>query len=144
MIWKELIETRRRQLSVSARIWESFAIQPYFDRKAYVCHCVGFGAITVASLINILSHRSIQILFIDSSGEEIRAVREKALLTVAYDTMARRAELVALDFDDITIVAGRDRAGTHSAIDDRSRRGRGNTGYLARGTVRLLGLTQHK
>jgi integrase len=30
--------------------------------------------------------------------------RERALLTVAYDTMARRAELVALDVDDFTFL----------------------------------------
>jgi hypothetical protein len=41
----------------------AFAIQPYFDRKAYIYLCVGFGVTTVASVIDILSHRSIQILF---------------------------------------------------------------------------------
>ena len=45
------------------RAVEAFAIQPYFDRKAYVYLCVGFGVTTVASVIDILSHRSIQILF---------------------------------------------------------------------------------
>ena len=46
------------------RAVETFAIQPYFDRQAYVYLCVGFGVTTVASLIDILSHRSIQILFL--------------------------------------------------------------------------------
>jgi site-specific recombinase XerC len=36
---------------------------------------------------------------IETAGEGIRADRERALLTVAYDTMARRAELVALDLE---------------------------------------------
>jgi hypothetical protein len=44
------------------RAVEGFAIQPYFDRNAYIYLCVGFGVTTVASLIDIVSHRSIQIL----------------------------------------------------------------------------------
>ena len=38
--------------------------------------------------------------FIDSAGKGLRADRERALLCVAYDTMARREELVALEIDD--------------------------------------------
>lgn len=38
--------------------------------------------------------------FIATAGEGSRADRERALLTVAYDTMARRTELVALDLED--------------------------------------------
>ncbi len=75
--------------------------------------------------------------FIDAAGEAIRAVREKALLTVAYDTMARRAELVALDVDDITFLPD----GTGRVLIRRSKTdqaGEGNTAYLARATVRLL------
>jgi integrase len=75
--------------------------------------------------------------FIETSGEGIRAVREKALLTVAYDTMARRAELVALDVDDITFLPD----GTGRVLIRRSKTdqaGEGNSAYLARATVRLL------
>ena len=39
--------------------------------------------------------------FIDSAGEGLRADRERALLCVAYETLARRSELVALDVRDL-------------------------------------------
>jgi len=39
--------------------------------------------------------------FIGSAGEGIRADRERALLCVAYETLARRGELVALELRDI-------------------------------------------
>jgi len=42
--------------------------------------------------------------FLDSAGEGLRADREKALLCVAYDTMARRSELVAFDVEDIEVM----------------------------------------
>jgi integrase len=41
--------------------------------------------------------------FLITAGDNIRAVRERALLAVAYDTMARRSELVALDVEDFTL-----------------------------------------
>jgi integrase len=40
--------------------------------------------------------------FIETAGEGVRADRERALLTVAYDTMPRRAEFAALDLEDLT------------------------------------------
>ena len=39
--------------------------------------------------------------FIDSAGEGVRADRERAMLCVAYETLARRAEFVALELRDI-------------------------------------------
>lgn len=42
--------------------------------------------------------------FIDSAGEGLRADRERALLCVAYDTMARRSELVTFDVEDIEVM----------------------------------------
>src|ERR1019366_1576458 len=39
--------------------------------------------------------------FIGSAGEGLRADREKAMLCVAYETLARRGELVALEVRDI-------------------------------------------
>ena len=42
--------------------------------------------------------------FVQSAGEGLRAERERALLCVAYDTMARRSELVALNFEDLTFM----------------------------------------
>ncbi len=39
--------------------------------------------------------------FIDGAGESLRADRERAMLCVAYETLARRGELVALEVRDI-------------------------------------------
>jgi integrase len=39
--------------------------------------------------------------FLKIAGEGLRADRERALLCVAYDTMYRRSELVAFDFEDL-------------------------------------------
>ena len=39
--------------------------------------------------------------FIESAGKGLRADRERALLCVAYETLARRSELVALEVRDI-------------------------------------------
>ena len=105
-----------------------------------------FVQLEIKGLYNVMSGRQRQAKalgweqiskFIDAAGEAIRAVREKALLTVAYDTMARRAELVALDVDDITFLPD----GTGRVLIRRSKTdqaGEGNTAYLARATVRLL------
>ena len=39
--------------------------------------------------------------FIESAGKGLRADRERAMLCVAYETLARRGELVALEVRDI-------------------------------------------
>jgi hypothetical protein len=39
--------------------------------------------------------------FIDSAGDGLQADRERALLCVAYDKMARRSELVGFDVEDV-------------------------------------------
>jgi hypothetical protein len=39
--------------------------------------------------------------FIDGAGESLRADRERALLCVAYETLARRGELVAMEVRDL-------------------------------------------
>jgi integrase len=105
-----------------------------------------FVQLEIKGLYNVMSARQKQAKalgmehinkFIQTAGEGIRADRERALLTVAYDTMARRAELVALDLDDITFFPD----GTGRVLIRRSKTdqaGEGNTAYLARGTVRLL------
>src|ERR1700690_1486186 len=43
--------------------------------------------------------------FLETAGESLPATRERALLCVAYDTMARRAELVALNVEDLEFMA---------------------------------------
>jgi integrase len=75
--------------------------------------------------------------FLETAGKGIRADRERSLLCVAYDTMARRSELIALDLEDLMFAA--DGAGT--ALIRRSKTdqaGEGAQAYLSRETVRHL------
>jgi len=77
--------------------------------------------------------------FLESAGESLPATRERALICVAYDTMARRSELVAFDLDDFGFLTD----GTGRALIRRSKTdqaGEGNTAYLSRTTVRYLKL----
>ena len=75
--------------------------------------------------------------FLRTAGEGIRADRERALLCVAYDTMARRSEIVALDVEDLTFASD----GSGTALIRRSKTdqaGEGSRAYLSRETVRWL------
>jgi len=75
--------------------------------------------------------------FIDTAGKGLPPTRERALLCVAYDTMARRSELVALNLGDVSFLED----GSARAIIRRSKTdqaGEGHTAYLAPATVRYL------
>jgi integrase len=75
--------------------------------------------------------------FIESAGEGLRADRERAMLCVAYETLARRSELVALAVRDIDFHPD----GTGHALIRRGKtdpEGQGRTAYLSRETVRCL------
>jgi integrase len=75
--------------------------------------------------------------FIECAGEGLRADRERALLCVAYETLARRGELVALELRDIDFHPD----GTGLALLRRGKTdavGKGRTAYLSRETVRRL------
>src|SRR5271169_66981 len=75
--------------------------------------------------------------FIDSAGEGLRADRERAMLCVAYETLARRAELVALELKDIDFHPD----GTGQALIRRGKtdaEGQGRIAYLSRETVKWL------
>jgi integrase len=77
--------------------------------------------------------------FLDTAGESLPATRERALICVAYDTMARRSEVVAFNVDDFRFLTD----GTGRALIRRSKTdqvGEGNTAYLSRTTVRYLKL----
>jgi integrase len=77
--------------------------------------------------------------FLETAGHSLPATRERALLCVAYDTMARRGELVAFDIDDSQLLTD----GTGRVLIRRSKTdqvGEGNTAYLSRTTVRYLKL----
>jgi integrase len=75
--------------------------------------------------------------FIESAGEGLRADRERAMLCVAYETLARRGELVALQVRDVDFHPD----GTGQAIIRRGKtdsEGQGRVAYLSRETVRWL------
>jgi integrase len=78
-------------------------------------------------------------LFLETAGVSLPATRERALICVAYDTMARRSELVAFDLNDFQFLSD----GTGRALIRRSKTdqvGEGNAAYLSRTTVRYLKL----
>src|SRR6202050_570943 len=73
--------------------------------------------------------------FIDGAGESLRADRERALLCVAYETLARRGELVALEVRDLDFHPN----GTGQALIRRGKtdaEGQGGVANLSRTTVR--------
>src|ERR1035438_7243081 len=75
--------------------------------------------------------------FIRSAGKGLRADRERAMLCVAYETLARRAELVALELRDIEFWPN----GTGHALIRRGKtdaEGQGRVAYLSRETVKWL------
>ncbi|MGO9992545.1 MAG: tyrosine-type recombinase/integrase [Steroidobacteraceae bacterium] len=75
--------------------------------------------------------------FIPSAGKGLRADRERALLCVAYETLARRGELVALELQDIEFWPN----GTGQALIRRGKTdaaGQGRVAYLSRETVKWL------
>ena len=75
--------------------------------------------------------------FIGSAGKGLRADRERAMLCVAYETLARRGELVALEVRDIEFWPN----GTGQALIRRGKtdaEGQGRVAYLSRETVKWL------
>jgi integrase len=75
--------------------------------------------------------------FIEGAGESLRADRERAMLCVAYETLARRGELVALQVKDIDFQPN----GTGQALIRRGKtdaEGQGRVAYLSRETVKWL------
>src|SRR5882757_6033147 len=75
--------------------------------------------------------------FIGSADEGLRADRERAMLCVAYETLARRGELVVLEMRDIEFWP----SGTGQALVRRGKtdsEGQGRVAYLSRTTVRWL------
>jgi integrase len=75
--------------------------------------------------------------FIESAGDGLRADRERAMLCVAYETLARRGELVALGVRDIDFHPD----GTGQALIRRGKtdaEGQGRVAYLSRESVRWL------
>jgi integrase len=74
---------------------------------------------------------------LDSLGDQPADLRDAALLALAYDTLARRSELVALDLEDI----GRDGDGSGTALIRRSKtdqEGEGRVAFVSADTLRRL------
>jgi integrase len=75
--------------------------------------------------------------FIETSGVGLRADRERAMLCMAYETLARRGELVALEVRDLDFHPD----GTGNALIRRGKtdaEGQGRLAYLSRESVRWL------
>jgi integrase len=75
--------------------------------------------------------------FIRSAGQGLRADRERALLCVAYETLARRSELVSLEVRDIEFWP----SGAGQALIRRGKtdqQGQGRVAYLSRETVKWV------
>lgn len=75
--------------------------------------------------------------FIGSAGKGLRADRERAMLCMAYETLARRGELVALEVGDVDLHPD----GTGQSLIRRGKtdaKGQGRVAYLSRETVRWL------
>jgi integrase len=75
--------------------------------------------------------------FIENAGQGLRADRERAMLCVAYETLARRGELVALEIRDLDFHPD----GTGLAMIRRGKTdadGQGRVAYMSRETVRWL------
>jgi hypothetical protein len=74
---------------------------------------------------------------VESAGEGLRADRERAMLCVAHETLARRGELVTLERRDLEFHPD----GTGQALIRRGKtdaEGQGRIAYLSRQTVRWL------
>lgn len=74
---------------------------------------------------------------LDAAGTGLRAVRDRALLAVAYDTLCRRSEIVAFQVSDLCVEAD----GSGTILVRRSKtdqEGEGSVRFLAPDTVRLL------
>ena len=75
--------------------------------------------------------------FLITAGDSIRATRERALIAVAYDTMARRSEIVAMDVEDFGFMEdGSGRVMIRRSKTDQE--GEGSLAYLSPDTVEYL------
>ncbi len=75
--------------------------------------------------------------FLNSPGNNLPTLRERAMLCVAYDAMTRRSELIAIDVEDLKFLDD----GTGRLLIRRSKTdqtGQGHIAYLSRQTVGFL------
>ena len=72
-----------------------------------------------------------------AGGDQVRDLRNRALLAVAYDTLARRSELVALQLADLHVTPEGD-GSIKIRRSKTDRKGEGSTRYLAPDTVQAV------
>ncbi len=127
--------TVRRYLSTVAR----------FHRAAELFNPCASEAVQmeVKGMINEVSVRQRQArglgmaeiqAFVNSPGDNLPTLRERAMLCVAYDAMTRRSELIAIDVEDLKFLED----GTGRLLIRRSKTdqaGEGHVAYLSRQTV---------
>ena len=85
-----------------------------------------------------LTRRDIDVILHTLRGDQLTNMRDRALFAVAYDTLCRRSELVALRVEDVSVNA---EDGSGSVLVRRGKtdqEGQGNTRYLAPDTMRYL------
>ena len=75
--------------------------------------------------------------FLNSPGQNLPTIRERAMLCVAYDAMTRRSELTAINVEDLKFLED----GTGRLLIRRSKTdqaGEGHVAYLSRDSVRFV------
>ena len=75
--------------------------------------------------------------FLNSPGNNLPTLRERAMLCVAYDAMTRRSELIAIDVEDLKLLEDGTGTAPDPALQDRPGGG-GHVAYLSRQTVGFL------
>ncbi|MGI4801228.1 MAG: tyrosine-type recombinase/integrase [Janthinobacterium lividum] len=129
--------TIRRYVSTISHMHKAAEVQnPCTD------HVVRFALRRMAKALSVRQqqakgiNRRLLDRMLDAANSAPRDLRNRALLAVAYDTLARRSELVALQLEDLKV----DQDGHGSILIRQSKTdqlGEGSTRYLAPDTVQL-------
>lgn len=56
--------------------------------------------------LSVLTHKEVELLLSQPSGEDIKGIRDKAMLEILYATGIKVSELIALDIDDVNTQVG--------------------------------------
>lgn len=64
--------------------------------------------------LSVLTHKEIELLLSQPSSDDIKGIRDKAMLEVLYATGIKVSELVSLDIDDVNTQVGFIRVGKNS------------------------------
>lgn len=69
--------------------------------------------------ISVLSHKEIELLLSQPSSDDIKGIRDKAMLEVLYATGMKVTELISLNLDDVNTQVGFIRVGKGSGSQER-------------------------